>query len=96
LRQAAASGARLLNPPLMGILAGVFIGATPLAAYMLPGTTPPPLSLELSLFAAVAQCAMDAVTLLGSAALPVQVRTAHFHPQRAPSWREPTGGQLDD
>jgi hypothetical protein len=79
LKQAAASGARLLNPPLLGILAGVLIGATPLATYVLPGATPPPLSLELSLFAAVARCAMDAITLLGSAALPVQVRRLRRH-----------------
>lgn len=90
MKQAVASGARLLNPPLMGILAGVLIGATPLATYVLPGTTPPPLSLELSLFAAVARCAMDAITLLGSAALPVQVRrlrTHHCHQQQAPRLR---------
>lgn len=98
MKMAAASGARLLNPPLMGILAGVFIGATPLAAYVLPGSTPPPLSLELSLFAAVGRCAMDAVALLGAAALPIQVRSVSQlgRAKRTPTCDEWRGVGADD
>jgi hypothetical protein len=70
----AVSGA--LNPPLIGVLLGVFVGATPLSAVVLPGAAlasgalrPPPL--ELALFAAAARCCADAAALLGDAALPV-------------------------
>ena len=77
----AATLAAALNPPLIGVLLGVAVGATPLSALMLPGTAaaaaaatgvalrPPPL--ELALFAAAARCCADAAALLGDAALPV-------------------------
>jgi hypothetical protein len=84
----------VLNPPLVGVLLGVAVGATPLSAIVIPGVAesagaalrPPPL--ELALFAAAARCCADAAALLGDAALPVDtlvLATALSPPMQAPA-----------
>jgi hypothetical protein len=96
----AVSGA--LNPPLVGVLLGVFVGATPLSAVVLPGAAlasgalrPPPL--ELALFAAAARCCADAAALLGDAALPVGtlVLATALSPPAKPASSNPLIENLD-
>lgn len=69
---------RVLNPPLLGVLLGLFIGLTPLKVFVTSANTaaaaltqslPPPF--ELAIFAAAMHSALTAMNLLGNAALPV-------------------------
>jgi len=69
---------RYLNPPLVGVLAGIVLGLSPMAQFLLQPSAPSvqmamaSYSLELTAIIHVGRLAMEVVAMLGSATLAVQ------------------------
>lgn len=91
-----------LNPPLVGVAAGVAVGASGAAAWLFSTDLGPrKLPIELALVTAAARCVVDVVHILGSAALACQAIvlgaslasaaddsiSSTAPPQEVPPWR---------